>query len=187
MGIEFYPGFNSPPNVGHAKLMEYIVEGVGAESPIMFGMHPNAEIGFRTDMSHDLFQQVFDLQPRSSGGEGGEGTSMSEIAAGMIEEIQDKIAEGVVEMEELISRIEAEGGRTPYVNVFYQEVQYMNTLILEMQRSLEVLNLGLLGELQMSPAMEELQISLFTNKVPADWVKVAFMSMRPLAGWIEIL
>merc|ERR1711959_597634 len=140
------------------------------ESPIMFGMHPNAEIGFRTDQSNLLFQTVFELQPRTSGGEGG--GSMSEVVMTL-----------VVEMEDLISRIEAEGGRTPYVNVFYQECKYMNTLVIEIQKSLEVLKLGLLGELQMSAAMEELQIALFSNKVPASWAKVGYVSMRPLAGW----
>jgi len=90
-------------------------------------------------------------------------------------------------MEDLISRIEAEGGRTPYVNVFYQECKYMNTLVFEIQRSLEVLKLGLLGELQMSSDMEDLQGALFANKVPATWTKVSFVSMRPLAGWTDSL
>ena len=90
-------------------------------------------------------------------------------------------------MEDLISRIEAEGGRTPYVNVFYQECKYMNALVTEIRKSLEVLNLGLLGELQMSDSMEKLQTALFENKVPASWAKLAFESMRPLAGWLDNL
>lgn len=112
---------------------------------------------------------------------------MSDVVMNLIEEMTDKLAEGIVEMEELISRIEAEGGRTPYVNVFYQECKYMNALVSEVQKSLEVLKLGLLGELQMSSAMEELQGSLFANKVPATWAKVGFTSMRPLAGWTDSL
>jgi dynein heavy chain len=180
-GLKFYEGYNNAGTMSHTKLTEYIQENMGMESPIMFGMHPNAEIGFRTDQSNLLFQTVFELQPRTSGGEGG--GSMSEVVMTLIEEMTDKLAEGVVEMEDLISRIEAEGGRTPYVNVFYQECKYMNTLVIEIQKSLEVLKLGLLGELQMSAAMEELQIALFSNKVPTSWAKVGYVSMRPLAGW----
>jgi dynein heavy chain len=56
-----------------------------------------------------------------------------------------------------------------------------------MQKSLEVLHLGLIGELQMSDAMETLMNSLFDGKVPATWEKVAFVSMRPLAGWMDNL
>merc|ERR1711988_791242 len=101
--------------------------------------------------------------------------------------INDKLADGLVDMEDLISRIDAEGGRTPYVNVFYQETKYMNALVTEIRKSLEVLNLGLLGELQMSDSMEALQTALFENKVPASWTKLAFESLRPLAGWMDNL
>merc|ERR1711861_58832 len=132
-------------------------------------MHPNAEIGFRTDQSDTLLSSVFELQPRTSGGAGG--SSMSEVVMSLIEEISDKLADGIVDMEDLVSRIEAEGGRTPYVNVFYQECKYMNTLVGEIKKSLEVLKLGLLGELQMSATMEDLQIFLYSNKVPDTWVK----------------
>merc|ERR1711988_828971 len=186
-GLPFYPGFNNAPNMSHNKLTEYIQENMGLESPVMFGMHPNAEIGFRTDQSNTLYDTVADLSGGGGGGGGGAGGGVTERVSALIEEINDKLADGLVDMEDLISRIEAEGGRTPYVNVFYQECKYMNELVSEIQKSLEVLKLGLLGELQMSQAMEDLQHSLFANKVPASWEKKAFVSMRPLAGWIDSL
>jgi len=184
-GLPLYPGFNNPPNMSHGKLRDYIVEQVGPETPIMFGMHPNAEIGFRTDQSNTLFMTVFDLQPRTAGGEGA--SSMGEQVMSFIDETQDKLGDAIIDMEDLVSRIEAEGGRTPYMNVFYQESKYMNTLVGTLKKSLEVLKLGLLGELQMSEAMDALQIAIFTNKVPGSWEKVGFVSMRPLAGWMDSL
>merc|ERR1711988_2072926 len=104
-----------------------------------------------------------------------------------MEEIQDRISEALIDIPDLISRIEAEEGRTPFINVFYQECQYMNTLVTEMQKSLEVLHLGLIGELQMSDAMETLMNSLYDGRVPSTWEKVAFVSMRPLASWMDNL
>merc|ERR1712054_303285 len=80
-----------------------------------------------------------------------------------------------------------EGGRTPFINVFYQESVYMNALTDEMKKSLEVLGLGLNGELQMSDAMEELMEALTMNRVPGSWTKLAFESMRPLASWMDNL
>merc|ERR1719446_1160904 len=150
-------------------MAEYIEESMGTESPMMFGMHPNAEIGFRLEQSDTLFHVVTDLQPRSAGGGGG--ASMQERVAGLMEEIQDRIGEAVVDIEDLIQRIEAEEGRTPFINVFYQECKYMNTLVSEIKKSLEILNLGLKGELQMSDDMETLMNSLYDGKVPATWVK----------------
>lgn len=63
----------------------------------------------------------------------------------------------------------------------------MNTLVTEIQKSLEVLHLGMIGELQMSDAMEALMGFLYDGKVPDTWAKVAFVSMRPLAGWMDNL
>lgn len=90
-------------------------------------------------------------------------------------------------MEDLVQRIDDEGGRTPFINVFYQESLYMNALTHEILKSLEVLTLGLNGELQMSDAMEELSGSLYTGKVPSNWEKLAFPSMKALAGWVDNL
>lgn len=63
----------------------------------------------------------------------------------------------------------------------------MNTLVTEIQKSLGVLSLGLLGELQMSVSMEELMEALVLDRVPDTWRKLAFESQRPLAGWLENL
>jgi len=153
---------------------------------MMFGLHPNAEIEFRTKQSNQLYVIVADLQPKGASAGGGDQSSDERVKI-LMEEIQDKLGDALVDMEDLVSRIEAEGGRTPHVNVFYQECQYMNVLVGEMKKSLEVLVLGLNGELQMSDAMEELMNSLTMNSVPDSWAKLAFQSMRPLAGWLDNL
>jgi len=50
---------------------QYIDECLPPESPILYGLHPNAEIGFLTATSENLFKTIFELQPRDSGGAGG--------------------------------------------------------------------------------------------------------------------
>eukprot|EP00656_Telonema_subtile_P018040 TRINITY_DN1972_c0_g1_i10.p1 TRINITY_DN1972_c0_g1~~TRINITY_DN1972_c0_g1_i10.p1 ORF type:complete len:4525 (-),score=1414.93 TRINITY_DN1972_c0_g1_i10:97-13671(-) len=187
-GMELYPGFTSAPNTTHTKLVEYIEEHVVTESPIMFGMHPNAEIGFRTDQSNTMYTIISDLQPKgASGGGGSGGASVNDRVMGLIEEINEKLNESHIDMEDLVQRIDDEGGRTPFINVFYQESVYMNALTFEITKSLEVLTLGLNGELQMSESMEALSEALFGGKVPVSWAKLAFASMKPLAGWLDNL
>jgi len=192
-GLELYAtsgagaAMTVPANAVHAKMMEHIDETMLNESPVMFGLHPNAEIDFRTKQSDSLYQIVSELQPKGASSGGG-GQSSVERSKEMMEDITDnKLAEAVVDMEQLVSLIDSEGARTPHINVFYQECQYMNVLVLEIKKSLEVLKLGLNGELQMSDAMEDLMQALNMNKVPASWVKLAFESMRPLAGWLDNL
>lgn len=42
----------------------YIDEMLPPESPILYGLHPNAEIGFLTNQAENLFKMILELQPR---------------------------------------------------------------------------------------------------------------------------
>jgi hypothetical protein len=50
---------------------QYIDEAMPPESPYLYGLHPNAEIGFLTTTSDNLFRVVFEMQPRDAGASGG--------------------------------------------------------------------------------------------------------------------
>ena len=69
------PGFSTPPNMDYQGYHSYISNNLPAESPILYGLHPNAEIGFLTATSEVLFRTVFELQPRESGATGGPATT----------------------------------------------------------------------------------------------------------------
>merc|ERR1719387_913248 len=56
----------SPPPGPHEKYIEHI-ESMPPESPLLFGMHPNAEIGFRTAQCYQLFGLLMLLQPKDTG------------------------------------------------------------------------------------------------------------------------
>lgn len=49
-----------------------------SESPVLYGLHPNAEIGFLTSLAENLFKTVFELQPRESGSSSGCGVTREE-------------------------------------------------------------------------------------------------------------
>ena len=56
-------------------LFQYIDDTLPAESPYLYGLHPNAEIGFLTQSSEKLFRTVLEMQPRDRGA--GEGAGMT--------------------------------------------------------------------------------------------------------------
>jgi dynein heavy chain len=60
----------------------------------------------------------------------------------------------------------AEKGRTPYVVVCLQESERMNVLLKEIRNSLNDLDAGLKGTLNMTEAMEKLAGALSLNNVP---------------------
>ena len=63
----------------------------------------------------------------------------------------------------------------------------MNILTKEMRRSLKELDLGLKGELTITPDMEDLGDSLFFDQVPPAWTKRAYASMNGLSNWYNDL
>lgn len=59
------PGFLAPPNLDYTGYHKYIDEILPPESPILYGLHPNAEIEFLTVTSDNLFKTLLEMQPRN--------------------------------------------------------------------------------------------------------------------------
>jgi len=178
-GAELFPGFTSPVNSGSLKdILEHVDTTIPQESPTAFGLHPNAEIGFRMKQAESMFAQIRELQPRSAGK--GAGLSAQEMAKQKLEEIIEKSPERI-DTAEVVEKLE--GDRSPFVNVFLQEIDRLSILQDEIQRSLKELELGLRGDLQMSDRMEQLQSALAEDRVSPTWENKAYPSKRPLGLW----
>lgn len=149
--------------------------------PIAYGLHPNSEINFMTKQADDLCKAILELQPR--GGGAASGLTLQEKVKRLLDDIVDKLPEQF-SMLEIEDRITMED-RTPYTNVFLQEIDRMSKLLYEMRRSLVELDMGLRGDLSMSEMMETLMDSLFDDKVPARWDVLAWPSLRPLGSWLQ--
>ncbi|NWS08793.1 DYH9 protein, partial [Motacilla alba] len=177
------PGFPLPGNMDYNGYHQYIDDALPPESPYLYGLHPNAEIGFLTQRSERLLRTVLELQPRdSSAGQGAAGTQ-EEMVQALLEEMLEKLTDEF-NMAELMARVEE---RTPYAVVALQECERMNALTAEMRRSLAELELGLKGELTMTSDMETLQNSLFLGTVPESWVKRSYPSTASLGSWFADL
>ena len=77
--------------------------------------------------------------------------------------------------------------RTPYIVVCLQECERMNILMFTMKKSLEDLDDGMKGRLNITDDMEKLSQSLFINQQPEIWVKYAYFSLKNLSAWFEDL
>lgn len=64
--LMFAPGFVAPPNLDYVGYHRYVDEALPAESPILYGLHLNAEIGFLTARSEELLRTLLEMQPRDS-------------------------------------------------------------------------------------------------------------------------
>lgn len=61
---------------------QYIDTELPPESPYLYGLHPNAEIGFLTQTSEKLFHTVLELQPQDSQAGHGAGAMKEEKVYG---------------------------------------------------------------------------------------------------------
>ncbi|XP_071882010.1 dynein axonemal heavy chain 9 isoform X5 [Anas platyrhynchos] len=177
------PGFPLPGSMDYNGYHQYIDDSLPPESPYLYGLHPNAEIGFLTQTSEKLFRIVLEMQPRdSSMGEGGVVTKEETVKA-LLDEMLEKLIDEF-NIAELMAKVEE---RTPYVVVAFQECERMNILTSEIKRSLKELDLGLKGELTMTSDMENLQNALFLDTVPESWIKKAYPSTASLGMWFADL
>ncbi|KAL1130935.1 hypothetical protein AAG570_012176 [Ranatra chinensis] len=181
--LQLAPGFNAPPNLDYQGYHTYIDEAMPSESPYLYGLHPNAEIGFLTTMSDKLFKTIFEMQPREAHASGGSTVTREEKVKQIVDEIIEKLPEEF-NMTEIMGKVEE---RTPYVIVVFQECQRMNQLTGEMKRSLKELDLGLKGELTITSDMEELESSIFLDQVPGIWERRAYPSLLGLSAWFADL
>jgi dynein heavy chain, axonemal len=177
------PNFPAPPNTDYVGYHNYIDEVMPPESPYLYGLHPNAEIGFLTTTSENLFRTVFEMQPRDAGASGGTTVTREDKVKQVLDEILEKLPEEF-NMSEIMGKVEE---RTPYVIVAFQECERMNYLTSEIKRSLRELDLGLKGELTITSDMEQLENSLFLDQVPGIWAARAYPSLLGLSSWFTDL
>ncbi|XP_038207715.1 dynein beta chain, ciliary [Zerene cesonia] len=177
--LQLAPGFPAPPNTDYAGYHQYIEDAMPAESPYLYGLHPNAEIGFLTTTSENLFRTIFEMQPRDAQASGATTVTREDKVKQMLDEIMEKLPEEF-NMVEIMGKVEE---RTPYVIVAFQECERMNNLTGEMKRSLRELDLGLKGELTITSDMEDLENALFLDQVPAIWANRAYPSLLGLSAW----
>ena len=179
MQLTCAPGFKSPdPNRFEREGYEkYVEEKLPPEVPQMFGLHPNAEIGYLTTTAEDLFTLILSV---SGGGTSSGGKKKEEIAKELIDEFLEQLPEdfNLLEIEAKIT-----GVATPYDVVIIQECERMNGLLQEIRNSLNELDSGLKGHLNITDAMEDLATSLSINATPKGWEVKAYFSKKSLSDW----
>lgn len=104
------PGFKSPDpqKNDYEAYKNYIETKLPIESPILFGMHPNAEIGYLTSMCTTIFDTIVDVQGgAAAGGKSDSGTM------GIVMDLKNRISPDF-NMFEIEARIK---DKSPYVVV----------------------------------------------------------------------
>ena len=165
--FELAAGYPPLREGSHADFAAYIEDKLPVETPVQFGLHPNSQISLLQSQAADLFASIITLSGGGSGGGGG-GSSKESKAGDMLTHIKDRLPEPF-QMLDVRARLTE---MTPYVICGLQELEKTNAVLVEMERALSELELGLAGSLNISDVMDAMIINLSLNQVPPLWLKM---------------
>jgi len=171
----------------------YIRTALPPETPLTYGLHPNAEIGFLTNKAEEAMSIIFRLEVGSST------DTTSTSSSSMLRETLSDLLRRCPALFDLITLAERCRKRVtewdgPYAVVVAQECTRLNTLLEEITFTLDELQKGLNGQLNMSVGMEDMASSIEINQVPGrnpfhacSWERLAWASRKPLSAWFADL
>ncbi|XP_050527907.1 dynein axonemal heavy chain 10 [Daktulosphaira vitifoliae] len=148
--------------------------------PGVFGLHPNAEMGYFTRASRDIWSNLLELQPQT--GSSGVRISREELIDSVAKDIQKNVPPLFI-----ISKVKKifEKKIIPSIIVLLQELERFNFLIDKMHVTLSMLRKALLGEIGMDNELESISNALYNGQIPPGWLKLAPQTCKNLGGWID--
>ncbi|XP_072375297.1 dynein axonemal heavy chain 10-like, partial [Diabrotica undecimpunctata] len=172
--------YTVPPDGMKEEYIAFIDELPLTNSPEVFGLHANAEIGYYTKATKEMWNILIDLQPQTS--TTGVGISREEFIDNVAQDIIKKIPE---EYEIWKVRRYFQRMMSPTVVVLLQELERFNKLIATMLKTLVQLHKALCGEIGMDSVLDNVAYSLFNGQLPTSWRKLAPATCKNLPGWLE--
>lgn len=157
------------------------IEKMPDESPLMFGMHPNAEINFLMNQTEFIFKSIIELIGETGGAGGKSDSMLKETVLRLKRETEPQIFD-LIDIKDRIKIHNKSDDLSPFQIVCLQECERMNELSGVMMTSLIELELGLDGALNMSDSMDLLAQALTLNRVFNTWGQF-YMSGKPLDSW----
>ena len=151
-------------------------------SPEVFGLHDNAEITTAQTEATNFLDTILSIQPRTSSGSGKKPEDQIMEIATMLENNLPCL----FDYDEVYSKYQTDYNESMNT-VLIQEVIRYNFLINLIKDNMKQLKLALIGRIVMSDDMDKVFNSLYNNQVPAVWIKLGFLSLKPLSSWISDL
>ena len=174
--------YYSPPLGELEDYIDYIKTLPLKPHPEVFGLHENAEITTAQQETRDILETILSIQPRASAGVG---KSRDEIIQELSIGIQKRTPHEF-DLEMVGKNYPTEYTESMNTVLFQEWVRY-NKMLGIMHESLKNIQKAIIGELVMSEELELMGDSLFNNQVPHMWSEFGFLSLKPLASWVQDL
>ena len=182
-GIELFPGYPVPDTRDIDVFRADIEKLPPVDSPEVFGLHPNADLTFRTLQVRELVETVVSTMPKSGGGGGGK--SPAEVVDAIAEDLLSKVPKMFETERAKIALNKLPGGPTQPLTVHLrQEIDRLNIIVDLTTKTLKNLRLAIAGTVALSGDLVDALDALFDAKIPAKWLKWSWES-GALGTWFQ--
>lgn len=139
-----------------------------AQSPEVFGLHPNADLTFRVKESSELLDTLALTRP--SGAAGGTLERQEQAAAARATDLLSTLPLTFT-VHDITSRVALMGGLSIPLNIFlFQELQSMGVVLDAVRSTLESVRAAAQGTELMTAELEQVFDALTQGRVPTRWV-----------------
>ncbi|XP_043921456.1 dynein axonemal heavy chain 5-like [Protopterus annectens] len=179
----FYKGYVIPKGKTVQDYMQHIEMLPMVDTPEVFGLHPNADITYQTNMANETLSTIVNIQPKDSGGGGGE--TREAMVQHLANEMLDKLPQDYIP-HEVKARLQKMGAIQP-MNIFLrQEIDRMQRVITRVRSTLTDLKLAIDGTIIMSEDLRDALDNMYDARIPKLWFKISWESAT-LGFWFTEL
>ncbi|XP_061094941.1 dynein axonemal heavy chain 5 [Conger conger] len=179
----FYKGYAIPKGKSLQDYLQHIDTLPLVDSPEVFGLHPNADITYQTNMANETLSTIVNIQPKDSGSGGGETREATVLR--LADEMLEKLPPDYIP-HEVKARLQKMGLFQP-MNIFLrQEIDRMQRIIGRVRSTLTDLKLAIDGTIIMSEDLRDALDNMYDARIPKLWHKISWDSAT-LGFWFTEL
>lgn len=178
---QLYPGYCVPDTTEIQVFRSEIEKLPATESPEIFGLHPNADLTYRTLNVSQAVGTIMETMPKSGGSSGG--LSREEVVDKLCEELLGKVP-APFDGEYVKERLrKLPGGATQPLTVHLrQEIDRLNIIIILASKTLHNLRLAIAGTVALSGDLIQALDCLYDAKIPPVWLRKSWEAAT-LGNW----
>uniref|UniRef100_A0A1B0B0B8 Dynein heavy chain 3, axonemal n=1 Tax=Glossina palpalis gambiensis TaxID=67801 RepID=A0A1B0B0B8_9MUSC len=178
--------YRVPQNPTRTNALEYIAEFPLSPHPEVYGLHENADINRNNKETNSLIQGVLKTQTElmasakaSGAAEGVKVDPVFQICKDILARMPE--AFDLAEVSQKYPVIYTNSMNT----VLRQELIRFNRLLDYIRKSLVNVMKAIQGQIAMIPELERTHKSMVVGKLPADWLKKSYPSLKPLGSYVN--
>ncbi|NXB44935.1 DYH5 protein, partial [Leucopsar rothschildi] len=179
----FYKGYVIPKGNTVEDYLQYIEQLPVIDTPEVFGLHPNADITYQTNLANETFSTIVNIQPKDSSSRGGE--TREAVVQHLADEMLEKLPPDY-NPHEVKAQLQKMGAFQP-MNIFLrQEIDRMQLVISRVRATLTDLKLAIDGTIIMSEELQDALDNIYDARIPKLWFRISWESTT-LGFWFTEL